>query len=124
MKTEKSLQDRIKRRMEADGWWISHLSPPNCPGFPDLLCLNASEYRLIEVKNFDKIGEREKMSAIFQITQPAFFLKMRNHMVTIAVHGWDHGLERAILMTSPERVQDIFKMGKREYLETYAITIT
>lgn len=118
-KTEKWLQSTIMRDWKREGAWIGHLSPPNHPGYPDLTVFHGKKTYLIEVKDFDQIGDGEKMIAVFQSSQPPFFLEMLRQGIDLEVIGLDHGSVLRIAMECKEKILNIFNFTKREYLDRY-----
>lgn len=60
MEPEKLFENRIKEELLVLGWFAIHLDANGCDGWPDLLALNGSEARLIEVKSGTKLRTAQK----------------------------------------------------------------
>jgi len=120
MKTEASLQNKIKKFMELHGCFCAHLSPPNHPGFPDLIVTKASRVTYVEVKDFDQIGENRKFSALFQDAQPAFYAKSLVTGCPVWVVGYRNQIIWGILMDSQVKVDRMFSLGRDDYMHLYA----
>ena len=97
-----------------------HLSPPNHPGFPDLLAVRDNKASLIEVKDFNKIGPKEKMFRIFTDAQPPFFLKMIAAKTPVHVVGLDGNVAKHFIVTSMKMIDDFYTMGRSEFLSLHS----
>lgn len=120
-KTERWLQEHIKENLEKSGFWVGHLSPPNHPGWPDLTAIRGTAIRSIEVKDFSKISDGRAFEAIFQPSQPPFFIEMLKHEHAVTVIGIDGDDILQIEMSTLSKIMDIFEMNKRDYLDSYAV---
>jgi len=118
--TEQTLQSRIKNEFEQQGWYAAHLSPPNHPGFPDLLLAKDGYVLLVEIKDFSKIGPKEKFSALFQEAQMPFYLKMIKHGCPVLIIGNLGDNVLRITMALQDMVTDSFLLGRDSYLSQYA----
>ena len=50
MKSEQSIQTKIKKKLEADGWLVVKLIKTSMNGIPDFMCLKEGKTMFIEVK--------------------------------------------------------------------------
>lgn len=119
MKTERQLQTRIANEFKNDGWMVEHLSPPSCAGWPDLIAIKDRQVRLVEIKDFDQINPGRKMSALFQRSQPPYYLKCLKAGTPVTVLGCLDGSTLGFVVDSEIKVTDFFELGRDEYLEKH-----
>ncbi len=84
MANEEKLQDRIKKYFEEKYYGICyHLSPPEHPGFPDLMVCTLFATELVEVKDFTGLSINSKIKnhfTKFQIPWITRHLKKASHV--------------------------------------------
>jgi len=120
MKSEASLQERLIRKHKKEGWYVAHLSPPNHPGFPDLIAVKNCKIVMIEVKDFEKIGPREKMANVFQKSQPPFYLEQLGYGNRVFVFGYLKDNVVVFQINSVQMVTNLFAMGRDDFLLEYS----
>ena len=103
------------------GHYVAHLSPPNHPGFPDILLMWDDFCLMIEVKDLSKIGPKQKMSVLFTDAQPPFFMKMVNAKCYIRVAGYLNNKIYSFEVENQKMIDDLFLLGRDEYLGAYGL---
>jgi len=120
MLTEALLQDQIQKQFRLIGWMAEHLSPPNTPGFQDILASRDQFSLRIEVKDFEKVGPGVKIARLFTEYQPSYFIKC----LEAGIHTFVAGLlgKEVYFCEVNDRqiVLDIFKLTRAEWIHKHA----
>jgi hypothetical protein len=75
---------------------------------------------MIEVKDFEKIGPREKMANVFQKSQPPFYLEQLGYGNRVFVFGYLKDNVVVFQINSVQMVTNLFAMGRDDFLLEYS----
>ena len=109
--------------MENHGVYCKHLSPPNQPGFVDLIACRENRITFIEVKDFNQIGPGEKMYKLFQEAQPSHYASLLKCGNLVYVVGYLHGVVMYVTISTQKQIDDMFLTGRDDYLHFHGLIL-
>lgn len=124
MRTEASVQKTVKDYLREHGCLCEHLSPPDQPGFHDLLVVRQSRCKLIEIKDFGKIGPGVKMGKLFTEYQPSYYLKTLVSETPSIVVGCLKDEIYLFQISDKKDILDLFRMTRNQYLDSHGMRVS
>jgi len=86
MAPEKRLEEEIITELHKRGWWAHHFDAVGVDGWPDILAIRGTEFRLIEVKAGTALRNTQRgLHAFFQQTY-----KIHVHVIERRKHAALH----------------------------------
>lgn len=74
--TEQQIQTKIKKKLEADGWYVIKLIKTSKNGIMDLLCLKNGQTMWVEVKKPNGILSPLQKLRVKELTEKGFNVKI------------------------------------------------
>ena len=117
--SEAKFQEEVLRSFRALGWCATHLSPPSCPGWDDVIALQYPYGLVLELKVFSDEDWGKKVSSLFTKAQRPRYLEQLGFNIGVVWVGFmsEEGFCYLVSLQDQSDVSSLSNMTIRQMSE-------